>query len=137
MDMFTTLRPRSILTRTDVVKLTDAEVQIFDKLNFAHIYVAGTEHRIPRDFNQTEFDGVMPFSLVNFYVWPSVAWALLNLVPVLPLDGGRIAKSIIEMNGGSFATALWVSVISATLLALWGFKSDQMFIGIFFASFRS
>ena len=81
-----------------------------------------------------EFDGVMPFSLVNFYVWPSVAWALLNLVPVLPLDGGRIAKSIIEMNGGSFATALWVSVISATLLALYGFKSDQMFIGIFFAS---
>jgi len=81
-----------------------------------------------------EFDGVMPYSLVNFYVWPSVAWALLNLLPVLPLDGGRIAQSIIEMNGGAFTTALWVSVITGTLISLYGFQNEQMFLGIFFAS---
>jgi len=81
-----------------------------------------------------EFENAMIFALVNFYVWPSVAWGVLNLLPVLPLDGGRIAKSIIEMQGGNAVTAVWVSVITAALIALYGLNSGQTFLGIFFAS---
>lgn len=81
-----------------------------------------------------QFDNATTFALVNFYVWPSVLWGLLNLVPVLPLDGGRIAKAIIEMQGGASVTAMWLSVITAALLALYGFNNDQLFLGIFFAS---
>jgi len=81
-----------------------------------------------------EFESAISFSLVNFYVWPSVAWGILNLLPVLPLDGGRIAKSIIEMQGGHSVTAVWLSVIAAALIALYGFNTGQSFLGILFAS---
>jgi stage IV sporulation protein FB len=81
-----------------------------------------------------QFEDATTFALVNFYVWPSVLWGLLNLVPVLPLDGGRIAKAIIEMQGGATVNAMWLSVITAALLAWYGFDSGQMFLGIFFAS---
>lgn len=81
-----------------------------------------------------EFDNAITFALVNFYVWPSICWGVLNLLPVLPLDGGRIAKAIIELQGGQAVTAVWVSVITATLIALYGFTAHQTFLGIFFAS---
>lgn len=89
---------------------------------------------VARFLDGQEFDNATTFALVNFYVWPSVLWGLLNLVPVLPLDGGRIAKAIIEMQGGASVNAMWLSVITAALLALYGFNSNQMFLGIFFAS---
>ncbi len=81
-----------------------------------------------------EFDSAVGFAFVNFYVWPSISWGLLNLLPVLPLDGGRIAKAIIEMQGGQVMTAVWLSIITATVFALYGFNSGQTFLGIFFAS---
>ncbi|MGV3482951.1 MAG: site-2 protease family protein, partial [Planctomycetaceae bacterium] len=81
-----------------------------------------------------EFDNAVTFALVNFYVWPSVCWGVLNLLPVLPLDGGRIAKSIIEMRGGDVVTALWLGVITSVLIALYGFNNGQHFLGFFFAS---
>jgi stage IV sporulation protein FB len=81
-----------------------------------------------------EFENAASFAFVNFYVWPSVLWGLLNLVPVLPLDGGRIAKSIIEMQGGNVTTAVWISVITAALIAYYGFTNDNIFLGLFFAS---
>ncbi len=78
-------------------------------------------------------ESAVTFAAVNFYVWPSVMWGLLNLIPVLPLDGGRIAKALIAMFGGDLSQALWMSVIVAALMAYVGFTSGQMFIGIFFA----
>ncbi len=80
------------------------------------------------------FGNAITFALVNFYVWPSICWGVLNLLPVLPLDGGRIAKAIIEMQGGQASTALWISVITAGLIALYGFTAQQTFLGFFFAS---
>ncbi|TWU40696.1 site-2 protease family protein [Novipirellula artificiosorum] len=74
------------------------------------------------------------FSLVTFYVWPSVVWALLNLVPVWPLDGGRISNSLVLIFGGRREQALWVSVLAAGLLAVYGFKNGQMFMAILFFS---
>jgi stage IV sporulation protein FB len=81
-----------------------------------------------------EFENAMTYALVNFYVWPSVLWGLLNLLPVLPLDGGRIAKAIIELQGGDVVTALWISVITAALISLYGFNTQNHFLGLLFAS---
>ncbi|TWU44072.1 Peptidase family M50 [Novipirellula aureliae] len=74
------------------------------------------------------------FALVLFYIFPSVLWSLLNLVPVWPLDGGRIMNSLVVMGGGRREQALWVSVITAGLLALYGFRNGQVFLGILFLS---
>lgn len=74
-------------------------------------------------------------ALVTFYIMPSVLWALLNLVPVWPLDGGRIARSLIVLNGGTVAQSLWVSVICSGALAYYAFTNDQAPMGIFFLMF--
>ena len=81
-----------------------------------------------------DFASALTFGFVNFYVWPSIVWGVLNLLPVLPLDGGRISKAIVEMQGGDVTIAAWIGVITAALIAYWGFTSGQTFLGIFFAS---
>ncbi len=76
--------------------------------------------------------GLFAFSI--FYIWPSVLWGLLNLVPVWPLDGGRICRSAVVLGGGNTDQATWISLIAAGLLAAYGFGNDQMFMGILFLS---
>lgn len=74
------------------------------------------------------------FAMVNCLVWPSVVWAVLNLVPVWPLDGGRIARELIAMGGGTLQQSLIVSLVAAGLLAGWGLATREVFLGILFAS---
>ncbi|QEG43515.1 site-2 protease family protein [Roseimaritima ulvae] len=74
------------------------------------------------------------FAMVNCLVWPSVMWAVLNLVPVWPLDGGRIARELFALGGGTLRQSLIVSLIAAALLAAWGLANQQVFLGILFAS---
>ena len=73
-------------------------------------------------------------ALVTFYLWPSIIWALLNLLPVWPLDGGRITRSIMQIFGRPTIESLWVSVVCAGLIALYGFRSGSIFLGILFLS---
>lgn len=80
-------------------------------------------------------DSVGMQALVTFYILPSVLWAMLNLMPVWPLDGGQIARSLIVMNGGTVAQSLWVSVICSAALAYYAFTSGRTFMAIFFAMF--
>ncbi|QDV10329.1 Peptidase family M50 [Rosistilla oblonga] len=74
------------------------------------------------------------FGLVNFLVWPSVMWALLNLIPVYPLDGGQIAKEIIELFGGTAYHAIVLSLVCAVLMAAWGVTSGRLFMTLLFVS---
>ena len=69
------------------------------------------------------------FALVAFYIFPSVLWALMNLVPVWPLDGGHIMRSIVQLRGGNMIQALWISVIAAGLMAAYGFANGQQYMG--------
>ncbi len=74
-------------------------------------------------------------ALTTFYLFPSILWALLNLVPVWPLDGGHIARSVILMNRGTVSQSLWVSLICAVALAFYAFSHQQTMMGIFFGMF--
>ncbi|MEM9587421.1 MAG: site-2 protease family protein [Planctomycetota bacterium] len=75
------------------------------------------------------------FALMTFYTLPSVFWAVLNLAPVIPLDGGRIMQSVVRMTGGREHTAYWISLITAGLGAWYGFTSGSLFLGILCVSF--
>ncbi|MDB6003219.1 MAG: peptidase, partial [Prosthecobacter sp.] len=52
----------------------------------------------------------------------SIFWALLNLVPVLPLDGGRLCSAFLGPN--KQRQVLTISMISAVALAVLSFQSD-------------
>lgn len=67
-------------------------------------------------------------------MWISIVWALLNLLPVLPLDGGRMLDSILGPE--RIRVTLWVTVIVATLLAIVSWKATgsillPIFMGMF------
>lgn len=80
-------------------------------------------------------DSLGLLALVTFYLFPSILWALLNLVPVWPLDGGQIARSLILMNGGTVSQSLWLSIISSGALAFYAFSGGHTMMAIFFAMF--
>lgn len=94
----------------------------------------------PFDFSET-INGVDSVALsvplvramVIFYIVPSVFWALLNCVPVYPLDGGRIIRSLVELVGGPPDVWLWIGVIAGGGLAYYGYQNGQLFLAIMFA----
>lgn len=52
----------------------------------------------------------------------SIFWALLNLVPVLPLDGGRLCEAY--LGPGRLRQVLTISIVCAVTLALLSFEND-------------
>lgn len=111
-----------------VVKLAGYQVAIFDNMP------AGL-HRIPWVTEGNVIDSAGLYALVSFYVFPSILWALLNLVPVWPLDGGHIARSLILMNRGTVAQSLWLSIICSGVLAFYAVQRGDTMMAIFFGMF--
>jgi len=70
--------------------------------------------------------------LITFYIYPSIFWALLNLLPVMPLDGGQVMRSCVQLSGGNILQALWVSVIVAGAVGFYGFAYGETYLGILF-----
>jgi Zn-dependent protease len=64
----------------------------------------------------------------------NLIWTLLNLIPVLPLDGGRLLSIIFEACLGvrGIRLALYIGVVVGILVALLGFVYNQFFIGVLF-----
>jgi Zn-dependent protease len=62
-------------------------------------------------------------------------WSLVNLLPIWPLDGGQITGVVLSMfnrrKGMNWAHV--VSLVTAGLVAMVWFKTEQMLMGIFFA----
>lgn len=58
--------------------------------------------------------------VTRFVRWVNLGWAILNLVPMLPLDGGRIMASILELlfGKGSLPVSYIVSIVVAALFGL-------------------
>jgi len=98
----------------------------------AYEFMPGPLAAIGSSLGGQQLDGASAFAVVNFYVLPSILWGLLNLIPVLPLDGGRIAQSLIMINGGDSNQARWLGVIAAALVGYYAFTSGQTFLGVFF-----
>lgn len=81
---------------------------------------------------------------VNFFVNLSIWWAILNLVPVFPLDGGQINRHVIGAVTGrdGLITACQIGMIVSLLMAVWLYQSlgapiaALMFVSLAFSNYQ-
>lgn len=80
--------------------------------------------------------GFIPFPIVflptslgvlnSFFIvllWVNIFWGLVNLVPVIPLDGGQVTRNFLIQRDpwNGLRTSLWISVAAGATMALVGF----------------
>ncbi len=74
------------------------------------------------------------FATVEFLLFVNIWWAVLNLLPVWPLDGGQITREIVYKFGGGLANAAAISLVTAIVIAVWFYSRGQIFAALLFAS---
>jgi stage IV sporulation protein FB len=73
------------------------------------------------------------FMLTQF-LFVNIWWALVNLLPVLPLDGGRIAQHLLALVNKRDCTyeATTLSIVVAFLFAMWGYTNGDTYVALMF-----
>jgi stage IV sporulation protein FB len=81
-------------------------------------------------------DNPYSFCAINFLVGSSIYWALLNLLPVFPMDGGQIARHLIGivMKRDGLYEACCLGAVVGGLAAYWLLSRGNGIGGLFFAS---
>ena len=72
------------------------------------------------------------YILLDFFLVPSVLWALLNLLPIWPLDGGQIASEVMELRRAPKTLAFQLSIAVAGCVAAYGFYNKNTYMGVMF-----
>jgi hypothetical protein len=78
---------------------------------------------------------LQPFwaDVVAIALFVNIAWPLFNLLPVLPLDGGNVVSSAVELvrPGKGLRAAQWVSVVVAAVGAVVALSFNLLFAAAF------
>jgi len=69
------------------------------------------------------FGGMVLSLFLTMLLWVNIFWGIINLLPVFPLDGGKVARNILVQYDplGGMRKSLWLSVVTGGLLAVIGF----------------
>lgn len=116
---------------------------LFAAVILAGLAIAGAYFGWTRDFagwTESEFDGVGKLSMLGgVFYWDrlssdpandlvrnllhvNILWGLINLLPVYPLDGGRVSRELCTLQSprGGIILSLRISMIAAALMAAVG-----------------
>ncbi len=118
---------------------------VFQLLLAAAVAAAGVALRIRMDllglhFGAEEYPrSAVMYALFNGIFYPSVFWAILNLAPILPLDGGQITRSTLMLTNVQRPqhAAHMVSIVAGVLIGILMMQSGQPFAGIMFLMFAA
>jgi len=82
---------------------------------------------------QTQVSPQLGFALGSLE-WINLWWGLVNLLPVLPLDGGQICRDFIRMfrRGDGERWALRIGVVVGAAIAIFAFQLGDRYIAIMF-----
>ncbi|HEV3402474.1 MAG TPA: site-2 protease family protein [Acidimicrobiales bacterium] len=75
--------------------------------------------------------------VVRLAIYVNIVWSVVNLLPVLPLDGGNVTASLLRrvMGAGGQQAAHKVSIAVAAGAALFAYAQGQVFAAMFAAFF--
>jgi stage IV sporulation protein FB len=73
-------------------------------------------------------------ALVGAFIYCSVWWALMNLLPVYPLDGGRVSREMFTLSKAreGIRYSLLLSVATGAAVAVWALSEQQTFLALMF-----
>ncbi len=79
----------------------------------------------------------MTGKIIYYFYWVNLVWTILNLVPVMPLDGGQLLRIVLEGIFGlkGFKYALMIGTAIAGILSLVFFLFQNFLIGALFFLF--
>lgn len=82
---------------------------------------------------------ITTYAILDAILYPSVFWALLNLAPILPLDGGQIARSALILFGvqSPQRAAYMLSVGTGAVMGLFFMSRGNTFAGLMFFMFAA
>jgi hypothetical protein len=91
----------------------------------------------------TPDDPLVDFTLTMF-VFVNLGWGILNLIPMMPLDGGNIMASFFELfaKGKGRIAARWVSLALSAAILAWALATMNIWILVLvgfmaYSNFRS
>lgn len=108
------------------------------------VILIGLALKVPMDIVFIRIPGepltsITTYAILDALLYPSVFWALLNLAPILPLDGGRIMQSalhIFNVQRPNYAAHV-VSIVAGGLIGLYFMSSGSTFAGLMFLMFAA
>jgi Zn-dependent protease len=110
-------------------------------------------HAVGFTLSETRPGGMIPVSLLgvqlfferfrsmpaNLFVlnmlWVNIVWGLINLLPVYPLDGGRVSRELCTLRQPrrGIVVSLQISIVAAGAMAVFGlFAWESLFTAIMF-----
>jgi Zn-dependent protease len=73
-------------------------------------------------------DSVYAIQVVSYLLWVNFFWTAINLLPILPLDGGQIVRDLLGPRRMQISIGL--GVVCSVFVAIWAFKIGLLFLGI-------
>ncbi len=81
-------------------------------------------------FSGWRTDSILVGSFVEAFIYISIFWALLNLLPIIPLDGGHICRAF--LGSSRVRAALLISLVFACGIGLLALSSGSLITTLFF-----
>lgn len=74
--------------------------------------------------------GALAVFALEMFVFVNLGWGVLNLVPMMPLDGGNIMAAFFELfaEGKGRIAARWVSLLVSGAILAWAFTTMNIWI---------
>lgn len=101
-----------------------------------HFYLGG---QLGFDWFRPDFENFNLVLLIHFVLFVNIFWGLMNLLPIYPLDGGRIMREALTMRDArqGMIASIWVSIVTAVVVAVLAlFRLDRpLFPALMFGYF--
>lgn len=80
------------------------------------------------------FESRLADRLIFDLLYVNIFWGLVNLLPIYPLDGGRVSRELFTLNHPrhGIVQSLWVSVIAGGIMAAFGLSRNSIFVTFMF-----
>jgi len=78
--------------------------------------------------------GYMGHVLLNDLLYVNILWGLVNLLPIYPLDGGRVSRALFERRDPRHGRwrSLWLSAIAGAIVVLLGLLARSLYMVVMF-----